>query len=197
MGLFDSLFGDGGADDIRRAGEQARAQTQRGFEDFRGISEDFLGRSSGLLDPDINAGRNALALIVQALGPEGSEDAFQKSLESGIEAIDRSASARGLRRSGGTLRDLFDFGQRSRFAFDQDRLNRLQALSSTGTNAADRVAGRTLATGTNIANARFGLGQLNANNLVNVANASAQAEQNPINNLIALITAGAKVAGAF
>ena len=196
MGIFDALFGDGGEKDIRRAGADARERIERGKRESIDTRNRFLDRSVSFFEPGISVGRNALADLAFRLGPEGDEEAFRRSLDTGIEAIDRSASARGLRNAGGTQRELFDFGQRRRLAFD-DAQNRLRlALAGIGSGEAGQAASQTFSTGSQIADTEFGEGQLLANNLVNVANAAAQAAQNPINNLIALLSAGGDIAKA-
>lgn len=201
MVSLDSFFGSGDrqVQDLTQANQLANQRLERGFDDFRDISSDFLGRSTSFLQPDIQAGTGARNQLLAALGVSGqdaqrdffgnfqNDPGFNALLGAGVEALDASAASRGLLRSGGQQQALFDFGQRLQNQFFNDRLNRLTQLSNVGSSAGTNAASLTANTGQNIAGARFGLGQQLAANEINLANATAQARQQPLNNLLGLI----------
>ena len=202
MGFFGSFFGSDHADEIRRAQAQAAAQLSAGKGEAIGTTQDYLGRSLGYFQPDLEAGEAGRTAYMNALGLGGAgaqqqffsnymaDPTFQASLGAGVEALDRSAAARGMLRSGGQQRSLFDFGQRAWLGNFNDRLNRLQGLLPLGTGAATNMANLTTGAGNRIGDIQFGTGQLFANQSINTGNALAQAygvgPQNVLGGLNAL-----------
>ena len=205
MGLFDAFTGKSQKQAAEGAFQQAQGYYDKALSDFTGTTNRYLDRSLGLfgqLQPTIDTGSDATGLLRTALGLEGpdaqrgffdsfgADPGFNATLDAGVEALDRSAAARGLLHSGGQQKSLFDFGQRHLTDFYNNRLGSLFNLSNTG-NAANLASvtgqsGLISGAGNNIANAILGVGQLNANNAINLGNATAQAESTGINNLLGL-----------
>lgn len=215
MGLFDIFTGKAQRDDISRGRAEADAALDKGYGQFKSTREDYLGRSLGEFDGlqgDIQAGRDANNLYRIALGLDGSEaqqgyfDAFnedpgyQALQANAVNAVENSAAARGGLFSGSTVRGITDRVSLMKNNLFNDRLNRLAQLgqsgASLGYNTAAARSGLLNSTGTDIGDAQFGMGQLKANNAVSANNAIGQTRAAPINNLIGLMSAGARIAGA-
>jgi len=202
MGIFDKFFGvDDARDDIRRGAQESSKALNIGAEAARGE----FGSALDFFSPDIEAGDDARNNLLAAIGLRGREaqqgfftafnddPGFKETLGAGIEAVDSSAAARGNLNSGGTQKDLFQFGQRAKFSQFQDRLDRLTGLSAVGSRARAGSAG----VKSQVANFEFGLGQLRANARTGVNNALAETRGQGINNLIGAATGFAKAARGF
>ena len=201
MGLFDAFTGKSQRRDIEQANALAQAALERGRAESIGTREDALERSLGFLE----GGRGAENLLLQALGVQGPEaqrtftnelftPGFNDELQFGIDALDQSAAARGGLFSGNQLKSVADFGTRLKRDAFNTRVNQLFQLAG---NAPAQSAQATLNTGDAIAGTQFGGAQLEANQATNFGNAMAQSRSIPINNLLAIGSAGAKAAGAY
>ena len=209
MGFFDNFFGSTQANDISQASDMANRRYQQGLSQFTDTTKDYLGQSLGYLAPYAQAGGNTLSLLGGALGINGAgpqqsfwgglanDPAFQAAQGAGIDALDKSAAARGMLRSGGQQRDLYSFGQRGLMDFGNNRISQLMGLLAPTQGAAGASADLTSQAGNNIAGAQFGTGQLFANNAVNTGNALAQSRNIGLNNILAVGNTAAKIAGAF
>ncbi|MEM9592230.1 MAG: hypothetical protein AAF967_13000 [Pseudomonadota bacterium] len=217
----------GGLKSGARAARKDLKRARREVEGGRDAALDFL-------DVDIDAGDAARENVLVALGLRGldaqrdffdnfqSDAGFQATLGAGLDAIDQSAAARGSIFSGGTQKDLFDFGQRQQASQFQDRLDRLTGLSTVGSNARANAANVSTGAGNALADLRasdadidlntsqglaglrtgegdlaFALGQLRANNATSFNNALADTRGQGINNLFRIATEGAKAAAGF
>lgn len=216
MGFFDDFFGDSQREDIERGAAKSREEIDRGLNNYIDTRTKYLDRSLSEYDPYSTVGQtgvDSLALLKDALGVGGGEaqssfynnlmqdPAFTAQRDAGVQAMDASAAARGLLRSGGQNRDLYTFGNRLFGDFANNRLSQLSGLTGqalgTGMGVAGARSGLLTDAGTGIADARFGAGQLFANNATNTANAMAQSRSTGINNILGFINAGANVAKAF
>src|SRR3989304_6101700 len=72
MGFFGSFFGRDQADEIRRAQAQAAAQLSAGKGEAIGTSQDYLGRSLGYFQPDLEAGEAGRTAYMNELGLGGA-----------------------------------------------------------------------------------------------------------------------------
>lgn len=206
--LVDAFTGKSARQQIQTGTAEANAAIKEGLRDFKKTRQEGLEQSLGFFQPELETGRPALAQIGNALGIFGPEaqsaffnnfqndPGFLASQQAGIDAINQAGASRGLSRSGGQLKSLFDFGQRNLFSQFQDRLSRLANIAGLGSQAAGASADITQRAFGDIGEAQFGAGQLFANNAINQANALAQASQMPINNIMGLINAGAQVGSA-
>ena len=196
MGFFDNFFGKTQANDITAASEEANRRYQQGLSQFTNTTNDYLGKSLGYLAPYAAAGGDTLKLLGGALGIGGegpqqsfwgglsNDPGFQAAQGAGIDALDKSAAARGLLRSGGQQRDLYEYGQKSLMDFGNNRIAQLMGLLAPTMGAAGSSADLTSQAGNNIAGAQFGTGQLFANNAINTGNAMAQSRNIGINNIL-------------
>lgn len=207
MGLWDAFMGKSQREDISQANDLAQQRIVGGLTDYTNTSKEYLGKSLEFLQPGVESGNQTLKLLGDILGLNGqgaqasyfnsfqNDPGFMASQNAGIEAADRSAAARGLSRSGGQQRSLFDFGQRNMQSAFDSRVGSLFNLLGHGQNAAGTSAALTHNTGTGIADAQFGTGQLLANNATNFGNAMAQSRSIPINNILGLFQAAAGAVG--
>ena len=211
MGFFSSFFGDDQRDAIQQAQQQAQQQLLAGKNQAIGTTGDYLNQSLGFLQPDMQAGQVGRDAYMAALGLSGpgaqqgffsnymTDPGFQSSLDAGVQALDRSAASRGLLRSGGQQKSLFDFGQRAWLGNFGDRLNRLAGFLPLGSQAGQTAAGLTTGAGNRIGDIQFGTGQLFANQSIGTGNAMAQAygvgPQNVLGGLNALAGIAKSTAG--
>lgn len=216
-----------GAEAAREDLALAREALATGAETARG--DLTTGRDAALdfLGADIEAGDAARETTLAALGLRGrdaqadffnnfeADPGFEASLQAGIDTIDQSAAARGSIFSGGTQKDLVEFGQRAKFDQFRDRLDRLTSLSAVGSRARAGAADVETGTGSALADVAFGagagesdlrvregdleftLGQLKANNAIGFNTAIADTRGAGINNLARIVTEGAKAAAGF
>lgn len=155
--------------------EQGRQDVIAGTQEGIAADEAALARSLDFIDPELVAARGAQNLLNDALGINGPEaqaaffqnfqddPGFQAELQDRINAIDRSASARGQLLSGRTLRAVGDEGQRFRRGAITDRLNRLRDVSGDATGVAARGANLISGTGQRTRNALISRGTNLAN----------------------------------
>lgn len=140
------------------------------------------------------AGQNALTRISSGLQPNGelyrdftmadfqADPGYGFRLSEGIKALDRSASARGLRNSGGAMKAITRFGQDfasneytnalNRFRQQQgDRFNRLASVSGLGQAATQQIGQQGAQMANNAAGYALGAGNARAAGMIGGANA--------------------------
>jgi hypothetical protein len=209
MGLWDSFMGKDQQKDLSAANAQANRNLSEGLASYTNTSNEYLDKSLGFLQPGMESGNKTLSLLGDILGLNGREaqsryfsdfqtdPGFMASQQAGIQAADRGAAARGLMRSGGQQRSLFDFGQQNMAGQFQNRIGSLFGLLPAGMGAANTAAGLTSQTGTGIADAQFGTGQLLANQATNFGNAMAQSRGTGINNILGFGNMFANILGGM
>jgi hypothetical protein len=209
LGLWDSFMGKDQQKDLSAANELSQQRIVGGLTDYTNTSKEYLDKSLGFLQPGIESGNRTLSLLGDILGLNGrdaqsryftdfqTDPGFMASQDAGIKAADRSAAARGLVRSGGQQRSLFDFGQQNMAGQYQNRIGSLFGLLPAGMGAANTAAGLTSQTGTGIADAQFGTGQLLANQATNYGNAMAQSRGTGINNILGFGNMFANILGGL
>ena len=207
--FWDAFTGKSQRNDILQGQEQANKAIQQALGQASGTTNEYLDRSLGFLAPQLQTGGNAISLLGDVLGVNGqgpqqayfnnfqNDPGFQATLNAGVGALDASAANKGLLRSGGQMKSLFDFGQRHLSDAFNTRTNNLFNLAGFGKDAAGTSAGLTANAGQSLADMQFGTGQLFANNAINTQNAVAQSRSTPINNILGLGNMFANVAGAF
>jgi hypothetical protein len=209
MGLWDSFMGKDQQKDLSAANAQANRNLSEGLASYTNTSKEYLDKSLGFLQPGMESGNRTLSLLGDILGLNGrdaqsryfsdfqTDPGFMASQQAGIQAADRGAAARGLMRSGGQQRSLFDFGQQNMAGQFQNRIGSLFGLLPAGMGAANTAAGLTSQTGTGIADAQFGTGQLLANQATNFGNAMAQSRGTGINNILGFGNMFANILGGM
>lgn len=100
---------------------------------------------------------------------------YQAQLSSGIDAIEKNASARGYLGSGRLLKELGDYGQNTMASFYGNELNRLASLAGMGQQAATTTGQNAMAAGQINAGLHQSLGDTKANAALASGNALAQA----------------------
>lgn len=138
---------------------------------------------NNLFDPYVETGLKAYGSLgaLQGLGTDADRQAamgkFQTSpgydfrMQEGVNAIDRSAAARGSLMSGQTLKALNEYGQGLASQEYGDYYNRLAGLADTGANASSNLATARLQTAGNTSANLAQIGQNKTNQLIGQGNA--------------------------
>src|SRR5690606_26903222 len=100
-----------------------------------------------------------------------NDPGFLATQRAGTDAIEQSAAGSGMLRSGGTLKGLFDYGQKGMFAQISDRLNRLTQAGGQGQQAATGMAGINESSSSAISNYLRDIGITRAGGTINASNA--------------------------
>lgn len=103
---------------------------------------------------------------------------YQFAQQQGTLALERSAAAKGLLNSGGTLKDLTSFGQGLASQQYGNYFNRLASLAGMGQTAAGTGAQTATSFGQTIGNTQQNLGAAQASGAVGIANALSTLPQN-------------------
>lgn len=200
----------GGRSQAKAASKAAKAQLQATRETIRGQKE-ALDRQIGLQEPFRQTGVNALSDYATAsqytpfgMDQFNADPGYQFRMSEGLKALERSASARGILQSGGTLKDITRFGQDTAsreyqnafqryLAERQQRLAPLEYRIGLGQNAASNQ-------GVNIGQSARDVGQLTTS-LGDIRSAGimgrANAFTNTLNNISGLATQGAEAYGQY
>lgn len=197
MGFLDKYFGNsGGNDDLRYGQQKANEFLDQGLNSYTRQINTGLNQAQQYYQPYIDQGLNANQFYGDAIGLNGydqqqgyfdefqNDPGFQASLDQGLDAVERSASARGGLFSGRNQQALFDTAQSAQYGAFQDRLNRLQGLSGQGQQAGSQFGNLTYGTNENIANAQFGVNQQKAAGVTNLQNSIASTRGSGFNSLL-------------
>lgn len=164
----------------RSAASKSAAQQQAGIQQGIDYEQQIYDATRGNFQPYIDTGHNALSSVAGAyglgpLGPAGVTAAYkafqgtpfyQFPLSQGIDAMNRSAAARGLNLSGGQMNALQAYGQNYASSNFQNYINGLAGLAGGGLTASQNLAQVGLNIGQNILGARTGQGVSAANGTV-------------------------------
>ena len=151
--------------------------------------KDTLAAQTALAKPYVEAGTNALAQY-QKLAPYQSfgmaqfqaDPGYNFRMSEGIKALERSAAARGLLQSGGTLKGVTQYGQNlasqeyenafSRYLSEREaRMDPYRYLTGMGQAAAAGQAANVGTTGANLAEIAAQRGNIQAQQAMGTANA--------------------------
>lgn len=205
MSFFGSFFGSDQRKDIKKGYNASTGMLNQGADAARNALGQHYGEAQGHLAPYLQGGGQANALLGNYLGaggPEAQQQAFanfqndpgwQAQFGAGINALDRSATARGGLYSGAAMKGIHEYGQQFQRQAFNDRINQLQGFSGQGLQAASGAAGLAANQGNTLGNLEFGLGQQHASNRINMGNAMAQSRNIGINNLMGV--AGLAIGG--
>jgi hypothetical protein len=136
-GLINKIFGGGST----KAADRSLAYQQQ-----------MDARNQEMMSPFIQSGVNNTNFLNQALTGSGAEQesAFQRWLDSGdykfaqsagLDAINSNAAAKGLLKSGATLKATTDFGQKLGMGYRDNWMNKIMGMASQGQNAAGQMVG--------------------------------------------------------
>jgi hypothetical protein len=208
VGGISSILG--GRSQAKAAKSAAAAQT-KATKATIAQQERALERQIGLQEPFRQTGVNALADYATAsqYTPFGmpqfeADPGYQFRMSEGMKALERSAAARGILQSGGTLKDITRFGQdvasqEYQNAFQrylEERRQKLQPLEyriGLGQNAASNQGVNIGTTAQNVGNLTTSLGNIQSAGIMGRANAFT----NTLSNISGLATQGAEAYGQY
>ena len=188
MSIFDAFTGKAQGKTLKAGYNDSKEMLREGYETGRGDIEGYYNKGQGYLDPYMQSGGKTNALLADYLGVNGPEaqakamanfqndPGFQQQMGAGINALDRSATARGGLYSGQAMKGVAEYGQQFQRQAFNDRINALSGFNQQGQQAAGAAAGLASQTGGQLGNMAFGFGQQNAANRINYANAKAGAQ---------------------
>ena len=172
------IYGSNKAADAQKKAAKKAAQTQ----------QETLAAQTELVKPYVEAGKNALAEY-QKMAPYQdfgmaqfqADPGYQFRMSEGMKALERSAAARGLLQSGGTLKGVQKFGQElasseyenafSRYLTQREaRMNPYEFLARQGQAAAVGQASNVGTTGANLAELAAQRGNVQAAQAMGTAN---------------------------
>lgn len=142
MGFWDDLTGKTAADASKAAasdtyGKQQSAisrllgagdQIKAGYDNIGASYQPYIDRANTLGGNS----NNALNTLIQDPGSVRSLPSYQFDQQQGVQAVDRSAAARGMDQSGRTLKDLTRFGTGLADKTYGDQLSRLMGINQQG-----------------------------------------------------------------
>lgn len=190
-GIVDSIFGGGQAKAIKQ-GTKAQVQAQR---EANAILQKQYDTTRADLAPYRDAGVPALSAYKDYLGLNGAEggqrflDMFKLAspeygwgLNQGIQALDRSAAARGRLNSGAQGMALTQFGQDYGLQQLGNYGSKMIGLAGLGQNAAAMTGNLGSQMAGQIASGTANIGSIQSAGLIGAANARAQG----LNNVLGL-----------
>ncbi len=147
MGFFDSLFGGDQADAARAAAADTDAKQQKAISALMGYGDQYRADYADLskaYDPYVRSGLNfndALNRLISDPSSVRSLPGYQFAQGEGIQALDRSAAARGMLNSGRQSKDLLRFGTGLADQTYGNQLARLMAGNAQGQSATGAQVG--------------------------------------------------------
>jgi hypothetical protein len=200
----------GGRSQAKAAGKAAKAQT-KATQATIAQQERALERQIGLQEPFRQTGVNALADYATAsqYTPFGmpqfeADPGYQFRMSEGMKALERSAAARGILQSGGTLKDITRFGQDAAsqeyqnafqryLAERQQKLQPLEYRIGLGQAAASGQAANVGSTAQNVGNLTTSLGDIRSAGIMGQSNAFT----NTLSNITGLASDAASAYGQY
>lgn len=126
-------------------GNQAADAARQGNRDALGLSQQQFDQLLALQMPFIEAGTGAVNklsdVFVTGDQPFAPSPGYDFRLQEGVNALDRSAAARGRLLSGPQLRGVTEFGQNFATNEFNNEFNRLSAIAGTGQVGTGQVGG--------------------------------------------------------
>lgn len=207
MSFWGSLTGSDGKKAIKKSAAAAQGHLQTGYDTASDQVGDYYGKAQGYLDPYLQGGGKANALLANYLGVNGPEaqaaalasfqndPGYQAQFNAGVNALDTSATARGGLYSGAQMKGLQQYGQQFQRQAFNDRIGQLGGFAGQGQQAAGAAAGLASNTGNALGSLSWGFGQQSAANQINKGNALAQQSNVFGNNLMGLAGTALKAFG--
>ena len=143
-GLFGSSSSKKAQQQAAEAAAAAAAAKQAQLQKGLDVQTQAGQATKGYLDPFIQQGQDASGMLSGYLGTQGAgvqkqlfdnfqnDPGFTAGRDAGVSAIQGSAAAGGLLRSGGALKDLYSFGNQFQQQQFQNRMTRLYQMSGLG-----------------------------------------------------------------
>ncbi len=185
MGFFDAFTGKAQGKTLKAGYNDSKQMMEEGYNTGRTDIAAGADKAYGYLNPYMETGGKTNALMADALGVNGPEaqaryyaeyqhdPGFEAELAGGVNALDRSATARGGLYSGAAMKGVADYGRTKIGESFRNRINALSGFNQQGQAAAGAAAGVATNTGNALGNMAFGFGQQQAANRINYANAKA------------------------
>lgn len=174
------------------AAKKASKKQKKAAKKAANIQQQALKQQAELAKPYVEAGKNALAEY-QKLAPYQdfgmaqfqADPGYEFRMAEGMKALERSAAARGLLQSGGTLKGITQYGQNlasdeyanafGRYLTQREaRMSPYAYLTGVGQAAAAGQAANVGTTGANLAEIAMNRGNVQAAGSMGAANALAQ-----------------------
>jgi hypothetical protein len=138
MGIFDDLTGKTAANASRAAAADTYSKQQKAYGDLLGYGDEYASNMSSLYQPYANTGAEANSALARLLADPSSLRSlpgYQFAQEEGVQALDRSAAARGMLGSGRQSKDLLRFGTGLADQTYGNQFARLMSGAGLGMNA--------------------------------------------------------------
>lgn len=192
-------------DSIITGTKAAAARLGEGLEGYKGYADKAMAQ----YDPYTGQAQAGYSLYGDALGLNGAAgnsravDAFSTSpgyqfqLDQGQQALERSASARGMLGSGNTMADIMRYSQGVADQSYGSWLDRLSGLGSQGIGMAGARAGIQTGTGGKVYETGDSMADLAWNAATSAGNAAADKEVAKGQGILGGITLGTKVLGSL
>lgn len=203
MSIFDDLLGNTSAKASKAAAADTYAKQTGAISDLNSYGDQYAGKYAGLAQgygPYVSTGYTANSALQNLLANPDSVrglPGYQFAQDQGVQALDRSAAARGMLGSGRQSKDLLRFGTGLADQTYGNQLQRLMAASGQGQGALtaqNQTTGQGLQGQLATRQAGFG-GAMNAAGTIGQGDvAAAQAQQSGITNLL---STGAGLLGSY
>lgn len=164
-----------GANEQRKAGKKAANAANRGNDAALAEQEQARLQQQQNITPYLNQGTNALSRLDALMTNPASfaqDPAYQFIQDQSLQALDRSAAARGRFLSPGTDADRIKLASGLASQEYGNQFNRLYSLASLGQNAAVGAGSAAQTSANNIGSLYQNRGQIGADQAINSANAT-------------------------
>jgi hypothetical protein len=159
VGFFQDITGQSGARAAREAADLQylnQSKAAGGLADSGRKYESAMRENAQAFNPWIDAGKSSLEMLMRGLmGGQGAQQftdayrslpGYQAGIDTGITALDRSAAARGMTKSGAQMKALSKFGSDYEDQRSGQYMNRLATMGTQGLSAQGSQVG-TIGTG--------------------------------------------------
>lgn len=150
--FFGTLLGNDGADAARAAAEDTYRKQNTAIGNIMDYGNNYAAKFADLskaYDPYVSTGLQANSALSRLLSDPSSVrglPGYQFAMDEGVNALDRSAAARGMLNSGRASKDLLRFGTGLADSTYGNQLMRLMGLNQQGMGATGAQVG-TVGTG--------------------------------------------------
>lgn len=182
MSLLSFLFGNFNNNKARNAINDGNNQAM-------GTIGSYYNDAKGYLDPYMGLGKTGVSGLMGLLNDPNSiqnSEAYKWRFGQGMDALDKSAAARGSLFSGGHTKDAMQFGQGMASQEYDNQWRRLMGLTDLGADSASRLGALGMGAGQSIAQ----LQQDNGQNRASTYTQRGQNFQNFENSLFSLFGLG-------
>lgn len=203
-GFWNNFTGQTQANDIKKGTEAANQYLQQGNQQAEALRKDYYNQAMGYLQPRIKSGQDAENQYRTAIGLNGRDQqaqyykdfqfdpGYDAILQHGINATDKSAAARGMLRSGQNLNAIANTGREWANTAFNNRLGQYANMFNRGDQASNMAVGATTDLGNGLADARAGMYQQFAGNVINQQNALANTRNVGLQNTLNILGTVAK-----